>query len=170
MAVIRTLQVITGTSEDLTFKFMMILPSSYTQVDMLAHVITKFKIIFRKNWSSWSSKAIVESIKSMTLKYFNMFLFNGGSKSTVIQLIFEVMGRNRVKVFDILWTNEVVLLTEKIRHSLTLSRTTEENHVYLQPKNQLDSSFLSWDITNWRILQSDWPRVFWLKTWEQEFC
>ena len=45
----------------------------------------------------------------------------------------------------------------------------ENFDVYLHEKNQLDPSILSWDITLWRILQSDWPRAFWSITWEPEF-
>ena len=42
-------------------------------------------------------------------------------------------------------------------------------NLYQHTKNQAFSSFFSGDIVNLKILQSDWPRAFWLKSQEPDF-
>ena len=56
-------------------------------------------------------------------------------------------------------------------HTLKIIVSIVENlDVYLNAKNKLRDSLLSWDITFQRILQFDWPTAFWVITWELEFC
>ena len=40
----------------------------------------------------------------------------------------------------------------------------------MHTKNKFHHSLFSWDFTFSRILQLDWPTVFWPITWEPEFC
>ena len=68
-----------------------------------------------------------------------------------------------------------VLLPEWSHPFMTMPTPIFSNHLltsmnlYQHAKNQFFSSFFSRDIVDLKILQSDWPRAFWLISQKPEF-
>ena len=72
-----------------------------------------------------SSKIIIKSAKSKVPPQFHNFLSEGTNKTRLIELMFEVMESNKVKVLNLLRTNELFLSMENNCRLLTHSSSED---------------------------------------------
>ena len=127
MAVIRTIRNVPGTFEELAFNIIKSLPCGYKRVDIVAdtYLLNSIKSSERCKRGD-SEKVLVRSCKSKIPPEFNRFLSNGENKTRMIELLFQVIENNRVKMINLLKTNKIVLSMEDSCRSFTLSTAEDE--------------------------------------------
>ena len=103
MACIRILRQIPETYEDLSWKFLEMLPSGYKRVDIVVDTYQDISIKSTERSKRGSArKIIIRSEKSKIPQNFNEFLKIGENKARMIELIVKVIKQNVVTVLTLL--------------------------------------------------------------------
>ena len=128
MAGIQELTGISGTYEDLTWKYLSTLPVGYARVDILADTYrdTSIKAVERSK-RGCSDPIKISSIKSQIPREFNIILRNGKNKTRMIELILEVMEKNILTCLDILGCTEIYFSRDNECKRITHEGVTLEN-------------------------------------------
>ena len=126
MATIRTMKEIPETFEGLAWQLIKLLPSGYKRVDIVADTCQEnsIKSMERKDRGN-ASKILVKSAKSKTPRDFASFLSNNDNKTKMVELIFETIIKEKLKLSNILWTTEVYLFSYSKCILTTLSTTAD---------------------------------------------
>ena len=128
MAGIQQLTGISGTYEDLTWKYLNTLPVGYPRVDILADTYrdNSIKAVERSKRGS-SDPITIRTSKSIIPSDVNIILRNGKNKTRMIELILEVMERNILKCLDILGCTEIYFSRDNECKRITHEGVTLEN-------------------------------------------
>ena len=127
IAGIRSMTKIPNTFEGLIWKLVKLLPVGYKRVDLVAdsyrQVSTKGSTRNERGEGT-PKKILLKSVKSRTPPDFKQFLAHGDNKSTMLDLIFEYMENNKVKVLNTLKASDLYLSKENSCRHITLSSVT----------------------------------------------
>ena len=124
MAVIRTMKDVPDTFEDLSWKLAKSLPTGFKRIDIVADTYQQNSIKNAERAKRGSSeKLIIKSSKSKIPRNFNNFLSNGENKTRMINLIFETLTEEKVKVLNLLKSTRLYLSNDNTCTLLTLSDT-----------------------------------------------
>ena len=122
IAIIRYMNDIPDTYENLAWNFLKMLPKGYARVDVVAD--SYFSNSIKNNARSKrgnSAKVIVSSNKSKIPRDFQAFLLNGENKTSLIKLIFETIKSNIAQTLNISRCNELILANENNCIKISLS-------------------------------------------------
>ena len=98
IAIVRCMNDIPDTYENLTWNFVKMIPKGYARVDVVADSYFKISIKSNgRNKRARSEKVIIASNQSKIPRDFHTFLLNGENKSRMIQLMFQTMQSNRAQ-------------------------------------------------------------------------
>ena len=130
MAVIRTLTEIPENYEDLTWKFMKVLPRNYCRVDIVADTYQEMSIkSAERNKRGCSEKISIQSAKSKIPRNFNEFLKNGENKRRMISLMVNVLVENRLRAIEMLQCTKIFISTENSCMKLTEFEAIKEDEL-----------------------------------------
>ena len=113
MVGIRTMNNIPDTFESLTWNFLKLLQTDYQRVDLVADSYRDMSIKSgTRNERGMSSKIIIKSEKSKIPSNFQSFLSEGANKTRLIEIMFDVIKKNKVKVFNLIRCQRLFLSVE----------------------------------------------------------
>ena len=111
IAQLRTMRNISETCEQLSWNFVKMVPHEYSRVDLVADTCMKNSIKSSERLKRGvSAKIIITSSKSKIPRDFQMFMMNGENNSRLIQIVFEFIVENKVKLLNALRTTRIYLI------------------------------------------------------------
>ena len=138
MACIRILRQIPETYEDLSWKFLEMLPSGYKRVDIVVDTYQDISIKSTERSKRGSArKIIIRSEKSKIPRNFNEFLKNGENKARMIELIVKVIKQNSVST-TLLDSEEIFISTDNNCSKVT-AESVETEHELVSNQEEADT-------------------------------
>ena len=113
IASLRTMTQIPETYEGIADRFVKSLPIGYNRVDIVADTYREISIKnSERKGRGHSSKVIIKSLQTKVQPDFCKFMKNGDNKSRLIDLIFEYITSNKLKVINYLRTTKIMLSSD----------------------------------------------------------
>ena len=113
MACLRTMTQIPDTCEELTWKFLKLLPQGYERIDIVADTYHEVSLkTAERSQRGKASKVIIRSAKSKILRNFSDFLKNGENKKRLIILMRDTVIENKVKGLNLVNCGELYFSTD----------------------------------------------------------
>ena len=136
MALIRILQAIPETYEEVSKRLFEMLPLGYSNIDIVADAYQEVssKDSERKK-RGVSEKVVIRSAQSKIPRNFSHFLKNGDNKTRLIEIIKEYLVDNKQEVLNRLDCNEIFFSVDRLCYKVT---DTDVNLVDCLSSNQED--------------------------------
>ena len=120
MALIRSNPGICDTYHELAFKLISALPNGYDRIDIVADTYREKSLKDpERARRGVAGKVIVQSSLSKIPRNFSEFLKNGENKTRLIQLVWDVIARNRIEILEQLKCNELLYSMDGICHKIS---------------------------------------------------
>ena len=113
MACLRTMTQILDTCEELTWKFLKLLPQGYERIDIVADTYHEVSLkSAERSHRGKASKVIIRSAKSKILRNFSDFVKNGENKERLIILMRDTVIENKVKALNLVNCGKLYFSTD----------------------------------------------------------
>ena len=122
MALVRTIASIPETFEDLAARIVKSIPTGFRRVEIIADSYLPNSIKgSERDKRGKANKVLVKSVNSKIPRDFSQFLMCGENKTRMIEIIFQSMKEDRVRVLNTLKTNQLILSAENSRFRISLA-------------------------------------------------